>query len=213
MSAFNGGGANVTFFRINDAHTAILQADGTALGGPVAWNDKAYQFKDDGANNIVLDTSKMAFDDAGVGTFTLTTTDSSNAFLSFLEVAAPKSAAVSTVTPQELVSEAGIKIGGASAASGVQYLMIYAGAKTGSLRYTEMAIVTLKKTTGGSDRSSGNWQKQTIEATTVACKNASGFAIAQNCFDTDIYGTIGTAGDRTIAKDAYVKMKNLTAAA
>lgn len=206
-----GGGANVTFFRINDAHTALLQANGTALGGAVTFADKAYQIKNDVANNLIVETTKMAFDEAGVGTVTITHTDNANGYFDFLEVAAPKSAAAAASAPAELKAEDGAKIGGASAASGVNYLMIVAGAKNGSVRYTEMAIVTLKKTSGGTDRTADNWQKQTIEATTVACKNASGLAIAQNCFDTAAYGTISTAGHRTIAKDAYCKIYNLTA--
>lgn len=211
--AYIGGGANVALIRINADHTTLLKGDGTALGGsPTLSNSAAYHFKNDAANNVIIDTSKMAFDDAGVGTFTLTTTDMSNELLAFLEIASPKSAAESTVTPQELTSEDGVKIGGASAATGVQYLLVYGGAKTGSLKYTEMAIVTVKKTAGGTDRASGNWQKQTIEATTVACKKTGGFELPQWVFDPAVYGTIATAADRTIAKDAYVKMKNLTAA-
>lgn len=204
-----GGGANVTFIRVNDGHTALLEADGTALGGSPTFADKAYQVVNDVANNIIVETTKLAFDEAGVGTATITHTDNSNAYFDFLDVAAPKSAASAASAPAELKAENGAKIGGASAASGVNYLMIVAGAENGSLRYTEMAIVTLKKTSGGTDRTADNWQKQTIEATTVACKKSGGFEIPQWCFHSAAYGTISTADDRTIAKDDYCKIRNL----
>jgi hypothetical protein len=208
-----GGGAKVTFTRIDDTHTNLLKADGTALGGSPTAADIAYVVANDVANNIVVETTKMAFDEAGVGTVTITHTDNTNAYFDFLDVAAPKSAAAAASAPAELKSENGAKIGGASSASGVNYLMVVAGSSKSSVRYTEMAIVTLKKTSGGTDRTADNWQKQTIEATTVPCKKSGGFAIPQWCFPTSHYGTIATAGDRTIAKDAYSKIRNLTAEA
>lgn len=217
-----GGGSNKLFYRVKQtdhsvfipadtANTLTAEAGATPISSP-AYSSVAFHLKDDSAKKIIVESSGFKYDDNGIGTQTYSHTNAEQEFFDFIDIAAPKKSGSSSSVPEELESETGTKIGGASGAAGAVYLCIDQGGENsdGDI-LTSMSIVTVKKSSGGRDYKAKGFVKPSFEVTQVACNKASGFAIPQAVFKTSIWGTIDAA-DRTIAEDYYEKTAYLPAA-
>lgn len=211
---FVGGGGYKAIYRMTTAHDDIAnKTTGTALGVAPTTADAAYILTDDPTNEIIIEQSQFSFDEDGVGSFSFTTNDQTNAFLDFLAIAAPLVRSTATATPNEKTSEAGYVIGGDQAGTGrIPYLIISAGASDGTNILTDMAIGYFSRTSLSTTTQANDQVMVTLAFTSVYCKNTGGFVIDQGAFDATIWGTIGTAGDRTIPENGYGKRYGLTAA-
>lgn len=206
-----GGRANIAFFRMKDDHTSIVdKTTGVDVATPTLTH-VALHLKDDESNEVIVETSDVTYDEAGIPTYKFATNDLD--VLGFLDIAAPRTQGGGGVTKNEKTSENGMKIGGAAGGtSDPKYLMIHAESVSGSTVVTAMAIVQVKRSSGARSHKAGDTVMVPLECTAVSCKKSGGFELVQGLFDSSVYGTISTAGDRTIAQSAYEKVKALPAA-
>lgn len=207
-----GGHANIAFFRMKDDHTGIVnKTTGVDIAIPTL-TDVALHLKDDTTNEVIVETSDVTYDEAGIPTVKIASNDLD--VLAFLDIAAPRTqGGGGGVTKNEKTSENGVKIGGASSGtSDPKYLMVQAESVSGSTIITLMAIVQIKRSSGARSRKAGDTLMVPIECTAVSCKKSGGFELVQGLFDSSVWGTISTAADRTIPEGAYEKVKALPAA-
>lgn len=212
MSLWNGK-AYWAFYRLKTDHSGIIAADGTGsvISSP-AISDAALVLTDDAANEIIVQSSDWSADKDAVYTCTVETNDP--AFIAFMDVACPpKKGSASSIVKKEYTSEAGVKIGGASASGGVPYLVINANAFSDTEVLTRMAIVTVSPESDKTKTIVGDTVMFPAKLTTAAAKAA--VVIPNALFPTTIYDIDPaiSAGDRTVAEDYYIKRSLLPIAA
>lgn len=212
MSALWNGKAYWAAYRLKSDHSGILAADGTgSVIATPAISDAAIVLTDDAASEIIVQSSDWSADKDGVYTGTIETNDP--ALLAFLDTACPpKKGAASSITKKEYTSEAGVKIGGASASSGVPYLVINANAYSDTEVLCRMAVVTFSPESDKSKTVSGDTTMFPVKFTTAAAK--ADVVIPNALFPSTIFDISSAidAGDCTVSEDYYIKRSLLAIA-
>ena len=202
QQAFKQGGSSVAIFRLSEDHANVVNATTNAVISTPAFSDAAIVLKRDTSKSLVVETSGITYDEAGLPTIAVQTNIAE--VISFMKTAAPRKAGAATQAMDELRDEeGGYTVGGGAATGGIPYLIVHAGPSNGTKRVLSAMIATIKPSSGSRTHQAGAWLKPTFEAVAVACKKTGGFVIAQACLDTEKFGTVA-AGDRTIPLDEYI---------
>lgn len=204
-SAIWGGSAYVAIIRAMADHTGIAnKTTGVVIASPTI-SDAALVLKDDGSKDLIVETTEISFDDSGIPSFKVTTSDPEA--LDLIKIASPRTSAVSGgATRNEKTSENGLKIGGAGGgSSNPPYVIIYAEGTSDGDVMTAMMIANIKGTSGGRSSKAGDVKTFTLELTGIGCKKSGGLELVQGLFDATVFNATISAGLRTIAQNSYIQ--------
>lgn len=188
-------------FRLATDHSAVVnKTTGAAITTP-AIGDAAYILQSDPSLYLGTESTDLSYADTGIPTLKIVHTDSTNDYLDFIKIAAPRSAEESVAQLEEFTCETGAKFGGASASSGIPYLCIHPVGLVGDNLLTQVIIGTLSKA-DTINQSSGKFVRRTLTINGTACK-ADNLVIPQAYFASSIFNGTIDAAMRTISKGYY----------
>lgn len=209
-----GGGNLVDLYRVNAGHTGIIPAaGGTVIASPTG-SDRAMRFggPTNGGTNFIIGTQWAQGE--GNATLPINTVKNDQALYTFLETAAPFTAAAAATELEELISEDGaFRIGGAGATAGnPEYLALhYSGSTAAGNRTVYAAIVTVS-ISGFPNHANGTGRQ--FQITLTAKPAVAAFTIANALLATATPGLVVAPGTPIqIPLGFYLKMFELQAAA
>lgn len=181
-----GGGGLAYFFRVKtDATTgalSLVKIDGSTSATAIA--DAILKVGADyDKGNILIQTDLSTTDD-GKLTAKFTQNKNDATFDTFMKTVNPRTAGATTASTEEITDETGQKIGGASAASSVNVLMMsYSAPDTDGKVHVYCAIGTVSKTMSISYQAN-TYVKPSIEFTSKAVSHSAGLLIPKVMFDS-----------------------------
>lgn len=174
-----GSGAQdrVDIYGIKDDHSGIVKVDRTTAATSLA-TDPLVTLGNDLSGDFMNTSVDVTYDDAGIPTIKIVTTQYDAAVKLFKETYCPKKVQTTSSSVGEKTSVSGRKIGGStSGSSQLPTFVILYGHKTGVSVIMNSYVVQWKLSSLGKSYKGGEYTEYTFEGTAIAAKAAIVIAV------------------------------------